>query len=210
MRWNSPFRYFLVVAILIQITMGCLPSSRNPDASMNISILIIPIGDLNPEDLEYLRDELKAKFGDCIIGDKTQMWSGAYNPQREQYLSGVVLQRLSELHSNIATEVKVLGVTEEDLYSTGLNFVFGQAQLSGQYAIISLKRLDPAFYGMVPNKGIFRHRMVKEAVHELGHTLGFQHCPNKYCVMHFSNSLWDTDVKEDSFCKWCLARIKRP
>ncbi|TLX91314.1 MAG: hypothetical protein E6K97_02920 [Thaumarchaeota archaeon] len=37
--------------------------------------------------------------------------------------------------------------------------------------------------------------MVKECVHELGHIFGFVHCPNIECVMYFSNSLSDTDIK---------------
>jgi archaemetzincin len=35
----------------------------------------------------------------------------------------------------------------------------------------------------------FGQRLVKEAVHELGHAFGLNHCENIECVMHFSNSL---------------------
>jgi len=35
-------------------------------------------------------------------------------------------------------------------------------------------------------------RVIKEAVHELGHAFGLTHCENSKCVMHFSNSLQDT------------------
>ncbi|MEA2005134.1 MAG: hypothetical protein U9O50_02570 [Acidobacteriota bacterium] len=42
-----------------------------------------------------------------------------------------------------------------------------------------------------------------EAVHELGHTYGLSHCPDAKCVMHFSNSLLDTDKKSASFCTHC-------
>jgi Peptidase family M54 len=69
-----------------------------------------------------------------------------------------------------------------------LNFVFGIAQSRGRAAVISLCRL-----GLGADPPLRRERVLKEAVHELGHTLGLNHCPDAKCVMHFSNSLADTD-----------------
>jgi len=44
-------------------------------------------------------------------------------------------------------------------------------------------------------------------VHELGHTYGLGHCPDTHCVMHFSNSLRDTDIKSATFCPACQELI---
>jgi len=204
------FRRVLTAILLVQMVIsptGCRRSHRRHSAPMNISVVIIPIGDPGSEALEHLRKELEVKFGNCTVGSKMQIPAKAYNPQRGQYMSGILLERLPEACMDASAGAKVLGVTEEDLYSPRLNFVFGQAQLGGRYAVISLKRLDPEFYNIAPDRSIFLHRMVKEAVHELGHTLGLSHCSNRRCVMHFSNSLWDTDVKGDWFCKRCLAKL---
>jgi archaemetzincin len=97
-------------------------------------------------------------------------------------------------------------VTEVDLYSKGrnnrdLNFVFGQAQILGKAAVISLYRLKG-------EKEVYHLRALKEAVHELGHTMGLRHCHDKICVMHFSDSLDDTDFKEAAFCETCLGKLK--
>ena len=53
----------------------------------------------------------------------------------------------------------------------------------------------------------FEARVLKEAVHELGHTLGLAHCPHPKCVMHFSNTVADTDRKGTDYCAACQARL---
>jgi archaemetzincin len=99
---------------------------------------------------------------------------------------------------------RVLGVTDMDLYAGGLNFVFGMAETQGGAAVISVARLR-----LGANHARFQARTLKEAVHELGHTFGLPHCPRPQCVMHFSNSLADTDRKGADFCPECLAKLAR-
>ena len=95
-------------------------------------------------------------------------------------------------------------LTEVDTYVEGLNFIFGLAL--GKKALISLKRLKPDFYGSPDDDELFELRVLKEAMHELGHVFGLNHCSNRKCVMHFSNSIWDTDVKDWRYCGNCLGR----
>jgi len=132
----------------------------------------------------------------------------SYVPRRKQYDVSTVLRSLAKAYPTVPENTKVLGITATDLFTPGLNYVFGQAQINGIYAVISISRLNPRVYGMPSDQSLFRQRMVKEAVHELGHTLGLRHCLNRHCVMYFSNSLMDTDIKSDRFCSRCLAKLK--
>jgi DNA polymerase-4 len=95
-------------------------------------------------------------------------------------------------------------VTEHDLYAGGLNFVFGLAECPGRAALISLYRL-----GQEAGEALFRERALKEALHELGHSLSLGHCPDSCCVMHFSNCLADTDRKGSEPCARCTRALAR-
>ncbi len=102
---------------------------------------------------------------------------------------------------------RLLRLLDQDCYAPGLNFVFGQAMAGGRDAVVALPRLRQEFYGLPEDEMLFQERAIKEAVHELGHTYGLGHCPNPRCVMHFSNSLADTDIKGATFCEKCRAEL---
>jgi len=129
--------------------------------------------------------------------------SRAYDPQRGQYSSSQLLACLSKAE----TEERVIGIADVDLYVPRLNYVFGQADMVSGRAIVSLCRLRQEYYGLPRDAALFLERVTKEAVHELGHTFGLEHCANGRCIMHFSNSLADTDLKEASFCGSCRPKI---
>jgi archaemetzincin len=86
--------------------------------------------------------------------------------------------------------------------------VFGQAQLGGQVALISLARLRQEFYGMPQNRALFLGRALKEAVHELGHTFVLTHCPEGECPMSLSTNIRQVDGKRATFCASCAAAVR--
>ena len=95
-----------------------------------------------------------------------------------------------------------------DLYSPEFDFVFGEAEIRSGVATLSLYRLRPERYGLPPNAKTVEERVVREAVHELGHLYGLGHCTNTKCAMHFSTSLVDVDRKGKAFCSKCQRRLK--
>ncbi len=124
----------------------------------------------------------------------------ARDPIRDQYYSTAILQAMQPL---ARPGTRLLAVTSLDLYVPVLTFVFGEAQLTGSCAVVSLHRLREEFYGLPPREGLMRERLVKEAVHELGHTFGLTHCDDWRCVMTSSHGVERLDVKGAEFCFLC-------
>ena len=162
------------------------------------------LGDTAQEAMEKLRDRVGGIFHcpvevEAGFSDLTQ----AYNPERRQYLSSKLLSALGKAER----QERVVGVADVDLYVPRLNFVFGEADVLSGAGIVSLYRLRQEYYGLAPDEALFLERATKEIIHELGHTFGLGHCPNNRCVMHFSNSLADTDLKDAHFCSKCRPKI---
>jgi len=165
---------------------------------MAVRVSLVPLGHPEPDDLRRLARDLAAVGFRAHVATSEAIPERAYDAERGQYLADAFLPGLGERASE-----RVLGVTEVDLYSPGLNFVLGIANTGGRAALISFARLRQG-----ADERRFRERALKEAVHELGHALGLGHCPDPDCVMHFSNRLSDTDRKRGTYCATCFARLK--
>ncbi len=131
----------------------------------------------------------------------------AFDPARQQYHSTAILQRLDALAGT--ADLRLLAVTSLDLYVPVLTFVFGEGQLDGRCALVSLCRLGEEFYGLPPRDDLLRERLLKEAVHEIGHTFGLRHCDDWNCVMASTHTVERLDVKSAAFCAACQRALAR-
>lgn len=146
----------------------------------------------------------------CRVRPERLNVAAAHDRMRNQHHSTAILQAMQPLAE---PGVRLLAVTSLDLYVPVLTFVFGEAQLNGSCAVVSLHRLREEFYGLPAREELMRERLVKEAVHELGHTYGLLHCDDWRCVMTSSHAVERLDVKGAAFCILCgraVARARAP
>jgi archaemetzincin len=131
--------------------------------------------------------------------------AGAFDPKRRQYESVEIMKMLSENAPPDAT--RILGVTDVDLCIPMLSFLFGQAQLDGKVAVVSLCRLQQEFYGLPGHDDILRERLTKEVLHEIGHTFGLVHCSEQTCAMSLSTHIGMVDAKFERYCSRCGSQL---
>lgn len=129
----------------------------------------------------------------------------AFDPVRGQYHATSLLRDLGKVPA--ANGDRLLGVTAVDLFVPIFTFVFGEAQVGGHRAIVSLHRLREEFYGLPGNYPLLRERLAKEAMHELGHTFGLRHCARWDCVMSSTHSVDRLDSKNAAPCPRCASRM---
>lgn len=165
---------------------------------------LLPIGEADGRLLEDLRLGLERE-----LRTPAEVFPGGLSPdfafhgERQQYHSTEILVRMANFAG--PRSWRLLGVTRADLYIPILTFVFGEAQLGGPCAVVSTYRLRQEFYGLPASAELLRERLLKEAVHELGHTLALRHCEDYRCAMAPSHAVEWIDVKGSSFCEGCRA-----
>ena len=169
-------------------------------------IHLLPVGKIEARLLEGLRPHLTAAFGmPCRLLPNALDPAFAFQPGRQQYHSTEILERLRTCV--VPDTWRLLGVTAADVCIPILTFVFGEAQLNGACALVSTHRLRQEFYGLPPDLGLLEGRLLKEALHELGHTLDLRHCEDYTCAMAAAHSVEWIDLRAPRFCEHCRARI---
>ncbi len=167
-------------------------------------IRLLAVGDVERRLMDAVRDSLAEEYRTrCSIDRQVVDPVSAYHPERNQYHSTDLVEKLTRLDG---ANQQLLGITAVDLFIPILTFVFGEAQLGGSCAVVSYHRLHQSFYGLPPDDDLLLDRLVKEAIHEIGHTFGLTHCDDYECVMAASHSVEWLDMKGPSLCPDCRSR----
>ena len=167
---------------------------------MHNTITLVKINDVRLPSTGTLELALEP-YGDrfSVIDSPLVLKKDVFNEARRQFDAQKILFALHEFSQQSKLQ-KVLGITDEDIFIDGMNFVFGLASPTGEVCVISPYRLVGSQNSMLNQ--IEKARLVKEIAHEIGHVYGLEHC-DRNCVMAFSNSVWEVDAKGYSLCEKC-------
>ena len=168
---------------------------------------LVPVGPLGTAQTEVLVEHLSRRTS--ATWRLHPPWSDADLPLLEERGQVDADDLLARLAARAPDDGVLVGVTGHDLGIPLFTFVLGRGQKGGRAALVSLARLDPRFYGLPPDEGLVNRRAVVEALHELGHVAGLDHCPDASCLMSFANSVERVDVRGTRFCPRCEGRLPR-
>jgi archaemetzincin len=159
---------------------------------------LFPIGNsLSNKEIEVLRNQLNVYIDSIEIIKHKPIPQWCRNKVKTRYRADSII---SWIHKELDNKQVVIGLTTHDLSTTKGSFedwgIMGLAFKPGYSAVASSYRLK--------NKKLFW----KIVIHELGHTTGLSHCPNKLCFMRNANG-GDPTAEETGFCKQCAAHLRK-
>jgi archaemetzincin len=182
--------------------MTPLPHQNAPFADESrVMVELVPVGPVNPLASQVVAANLHALMGlPTDIVTTRSLPETAYMAARRQYDAIRIINRLAS--SPPATAI-CLGLTSADLGTPILTYVFGESQLGGRIALVSLYRLSAEGEEQALN------RLTKVSLHEIGHILGLGHCWKPHCLMRSPRNIEYLDEMELDFCESCAFEITR-
>lgn len=210
--WQLLVTFLLIILAVLVLHLLRPPRKRAAQdqvAAMRNKLYVVPLDDPSRFVVDYLIARLSSRFDYRFqSGLVARLPEEAFNPTRGQFFCSVILNKLQLLKGNDAEAI--LALTDEDLFLTTDSFVFGHTDPPGGVALVSTHRLRPEFYGLPPSNKLLKERLVKVAIHQLGHINGLSDCENPECVMFKATTITEMDEGEDSFCAKCLMELAIP
>jgi len=175
----------------------------NRKSEKRTTFYIQPLGDAGKtykEILDRMRQYAEAFFGvPAKVLEPIPMFEDALEKKRGQYDASMIIHLLADRIPDDA--LVYIGITEKDLYSEGLNFVFGEASLNWRCGAYSLVRYQSK------DETLFTRRSLKLLAHESGHILSIEHCVTYSCVMQGANNLREDDGHPMHLCPIDLKKV---
>ncbi len=137
----------------------------------------------------------------CALQESGEDLELCWMAERNQVDADRLLESVEALPRSESCQT--VAISSHDVGNRIFSFFFGRARVDGRAAIVSIARLDPAYYGLPEDRDLLVTRIVKEILHEIGHNAGLRHCEDQDCLMHFSADVESIDLRGRDYCEGC-------
>ena len=209
-RENAPGWYGIFAEPVQTLTAYRAQNPRRPTATRG-ALVLLPLGTFTPAEtqrLQELREFCALYFAlptrlEAPLPLEPLKLPTRVNGGKTQFDADAILAQLAPRLP--ADAVAYLAVTNRDLWSDDLNFVFGLASLGQRVGVYSLAR-----YGATGERADAKalRRACQVLGHETGHMFGITHCVFYRCAMNGSNSLADADGAPLDLCPVCESKLR--
>jgi archaemetzincin len=213
---STQARFFVKLAtltgLLLVIALAS-PTKANPEAAAPIPargvvVYVQPLGDgLSAADIDATVQALTVELGAVVrVLASRPLPQTAYYPERDRYRAEKLLDSLESLLPPDGD--RILGVTARDISTTrGTKADWGMVGLASYTHPVGVVSKFRCLRGGTESTQT-RERLAKIAVHEVGHSLGLEHCLAAECVMQDAHGKVTICEEMDGFCPRCRALMQ--
>jgi archaemetzincin len=198
---------WLVLALVLDASAAPALEVEPP----RIVVHLLPLGSISDEMVEKTAEGLRSHVPAIVVVEpRAPLAPGTEATIRGRYRADSILDWMQGV---ALAPGKWMGVTDVDIVAKKGNNenwgVLGLGTLDGHCSVLSTFRMKRKWENGGAPEALVRERLWKTAVHELGHTLGLEHCPVKGCIMEDAHGTVKTTDRETALCPACAQRFLR-
>lgn len=182
------------LAAIVSLAFSCSEKQQSEKSGKPMTILIQPFKDFSSENVRQTAGEIRKIYPSVKVLEPIDFPENAYYKARNRYRADSIIKFLD---SHTKEGFVTIGLTSKDISVTKGKIkdygIMGLGYRPGKACVASTFRL---------NKKNRDEQFFKIAIHELGHTQGLKHCPEKTCFMRDAEGGNPTDEETD-FCQKC-------
>lgn len=162
-------------------------------------VVVQPLGRFSQTEAKKIAAQIRSLGADVVLKDNLSIPESFYYTPRNRYRADSLIRYLK---TQVGKDSIIVGILNEDISTTKDDVadwgVMGLGYRPGNSCVVSFFRI---------NKKKRAEQLYKVVLHELGHTEGLDHCPEKTCLMRDAEGGNPLD-EEKNFCRRCKAHLK--
>lgn len=167
-------------------------------------IHILPLGNVNDDVINIIESTIYEFYGyKCVVGAKVPLTKDVLADSKTRYEAGRILAKYKSRENLLIITEKDIAFRKGAIKEWG---IFGLGYRPGRTCVVSTSRIKRKV-----TITVFKERLKKICIHEIGHNLGLNHCTsgNVKCLMNDAKgTIKQVDREGLYFCAQCVRLLK--